>query len=673
MVSENIKNRVAELRKLIEHHNYQYYVLDQPEISDFEYDRLFDELQKLENEHPELVIPESPTQRVGAAPLEKFESVKHAQPMLSLNKVTTPEEFDDFVRRVNELLAGEGGDIEYSVDLKFDGLAVELVYEKGYLQIGSTRGDGVTGENVTANLRTIKAIPLRLKGEDIPKLLEVRGEVIIFKSHFEELNKKQLEADEKVFANPRNAAAGSLRQLDSRITASRPLRFLAYAIGRIEGSTLDGHYETMKYLKSLNFNSSKHLKLLKNPDDVKKYFAEISSIRYDLDYDIDGIVIKVNNYRQQEILGQIARSPRWSVAWKFPPEQVTTVVEDIQVQVGRTGILTPVAHLKPVHVGGVTVSRATLHNEDELKAKDIRIGDTVLIQRAGDVIPEVVMVITGKRTGHEKVFKMPKTCPVCNSKTVRLEGEAANRCINPYCRAQLVEHIAHFASKGAMDIEGLGWKTVEMLVEKEFVKNIADLYVIPKHKAEILKIERTGEKWFENLTKALENSKHRSLEDIIYALGIRNIGEHLAAVLAQNFGSIDNLREKTKEQLMEVNEIGPIVADSIVDFFNDKRNIEILNKLQEHGVIFPEEKVAVKTGKLNGKTFVLTGTLDSFTRNEAKKEIETRGGRVASSVSKNTNYVVVGTDPGSKYDHAMKLGMAILDEANFKKLLSEND
>ena len=673
MVSKNIKNRVDELRKLIEHHNYQYYVLDQPEVSDAEYDKLFDELTKLENDHPDLITSDSPTQRVGAPPLDKFENVTHAVPMQSLNKVTEPEEFDDFVRRVHELLGGEGGEVEYSVDLKFDGLAVELVYEKGEFTTGSTRGDGVTGENVTPNLKTVKSIPLKLQGKDIPDLIEVRGEVIIFKEHFKDLNEKQLKAGDKVFANPRNAAAGSLRQLDSRITASRPLQFFAYAIGRLEGKSLDDHYSTMKYLQSLHFKSSKHLKLIKKPDDVRKYFNEIAKIRDDLEFDIDGIVIKVNDYRQEEIIGQIARSPRWAVAWKFPPEQATTVVEDIQVQVGRTGILTPVAHLKPVGVGGVTVSRATLHNEDELKAKDIRIGDTVLVQRAGDVIPEVVMVIENKRTGHEKAFKMPKTCPVCGSKTVRIEGEAANRCINPSCRAQLIENITHFASKGAMDIEGLGGKTVEMLVEKEFVKNVADLYEIPKHQDEILKLERTGKKWFENLTQALEDSKHRPLENIIYALGIRNVGDHLASVLASNFGSIDNLAKQTQQQLVEVNEIGPIVADSIVEYFNDRRSKEILNKLRHFGVVFPEEKIVSKTGKLNGKTFVLTGTLDSFTRNEAKMEIEKRGGRVTSSVSKNTDYVVVGTDPGSKYENALKLNIPILDEDKFKKLLSDND
>ncbi|MCP4584052.1 MAG: NAD-dependent DNA ligase LigA [candidate division Zixibacteria bacterium] len=673
MVPENINKRAAELRRQIDYHNHRYYVLDQPEISDADYDRLFDELLGLESRFPELITSDSPTQRVGAAPLDKFESVRHSSPMLSLNKVTAAEEFEDFDRRVRELLAGEGGQLEYVVDLKFDGLAVELIYKNGLLVTGSTRGDGTTGENITANLKTVKTIPLRLSGPDIPELIEIRGEVIIFKSMFEILNNKQVEANEKIFANPRNAAAGSLRQLDSKITASRPLYFFAYSIGKIEGKSFSNHFETMKYFKSLGFKVCEYLKSFTKPEKVEKYYDKIAGKRDSLDYDIDGIVIKVNDYNQQEILGQIARSPRWAIAWKFPPQQVTTILEDIQVQVGRTGILTPVAHLKPVKVAGVTISRASLHNEDELKAKDVKIGDTVLIQRAGDVIPEVVMVITSKRTGKEKTFKMPKKCPVCRAATIRIEGEAANRCVNPYCRAQLVERIAHFASKGGMDIDGLGYKTVEMLADKELIHDIADLYDIPRHKDEILKLERTGKKWFSNLEKALEKSKNRPLENLIYALGIRNIGEHLASVIAQRFGSIENLMEQSNEQLVQVEDIGPIVADSIIAFFNDKRNIEILNKMKSYGVLFPKEVLSKSEGKLTDKTFILTGTLEKFTRSEAKKQIEKRGGRVTSSVSKKTDYVIVGTSPGSKHEKAMKLGIPILDEAGFKELLVENE
>ncbi len=669
MTLKDIEKKAAKLKQEIERHNYLYYVLDRPEVSDAEFDDLFNQLLQLEKEHPELKTPDSPTQRVGAPPLDKFESVKRELPMLSLNKVTSSEEFDDFIRRLNDILAGEGGKIDYAADLKFDGLAVELVYRNGLLELGLTRGDGVTGENVTENIKTIKSIPLKLPIADPPELIEVRGEVIILKSHFEKLNRKQLESGEKAFANPRNAAAGSLRQLDSSITASRPLYFFAYAVGRARGINLRSQSETCKYFAKLGFRISAQNKLLKSPDEVKQYFEDIAAIRNDLDFDIDGIVIKVNDFHQQEILGNIARSPRWAVAWKFPPQQVTTVVEDIQVQVGRTGILTPVAHLKPALVGGVTVARATLHNEDELNAKDIRIGDTVLIQRAGDVIPEVVMVIESKRTGKERKFDMPKRCPACSSKTVRIEGEAANRCVNPSCPAQLVEHITHFASKGGMDIEGLGGKTVQLLAENKFIDDIADLYDIPKHKEQILKLERTGEKWFDNLVTALENSKHRPLENIIYALGIRNIGDHLASVIARQFGSIDNLMRQTREQLVEINEIGPIVADSIVTYFDDPRNVTVLNKLKDAGVVFPEEENISVENKLTGKTFVLTGTLSKFSRNEAKKRIEESGGRVTSSVSKKTNYVVVGENPGGKHDKALQLGVTVLDEDAFIKLI----
>jgi DNA ligase (NAD+) len=671
MVPEEIKERIDRLRKQIEHHNYRYYTLDEPEITDADYDKLFDELLMLEKRYPELVTPDSPTQRVGAPPLERFETVRHALPMMSLNKATTADEFHDFHRRMNELLAGDGGEINYTVEPKFDGLAVELVYKNGLFVTGSTRGDGVVGENVTVNLKTIGTVPLSLKGDDIPPMIEVRGEVIIFKSQFNKLNEGRLKAGEELFANPRNAAAGSVRQLDSKITASRPLHFFAYGIGQVSGMSFDDHFETMIYLKQIGFVVNEHLSRFDDTKDIEKYYSEILELRDGLDYDIDGIVIKVDNYHQQEILGELSRSPRWAIAWKFPPQQVTTTVEDIRIQVGRTGILTPVAYLKPVRVGGVTVSRASLHNEDELNRKDIKIGDTVIVQRAGDVIPEVVKVIKSKRNGSERSFSMPTVCPVCGSKTIRIEGEAAVRCINPYCRAQLVERIFHFASKPAMDIEGLGFKTVEMLVEKGFIADVADLYKIPEHKEEILKTERTGDKWFSNIVKALENSKHPPLENLIYAFGIRNVGEHLASVIAKKFGSIGNLKKQSKEQLTLVNEIGPIVADSIIAFFKDKRNVKILDKLKKLGVEFAEEKISSGSGKLNGMTFVLTGTLEDYTRQQATKEIEMRGGRTTSSVSKNTSYVIAGNDPGSKYNKALKLGIKILSEEKFKNLLSD--
>lgn len=674
MIPPDIKSKAAKLKEQIEYHNYRYHVLDSPEISDADYDKLFDELLELERQYPDLVTPDSPSQRVGAPPLDKFRTVRHAVPMLSLNKATTVDEFHDFDKRVHDLLAGEGGQIKYAADLKFDGLAVELIYRGGLLATGSTRGDGLTGEDVTVNLRTIKSIPLKLKDRQPPKLIEVRGEIIMFKSGFEAMNKRRIESGEEPFANPRNAAAGSVRQLDSSITASRPLFFFAYGAGRIAGREFAGHLETMAYLEKAGFRVSPYLKEFKKPEEGREYYDEIGSQRESLDYDIDGIVIKVDNYHQQEILGELSRSPRWAIAWKFPPQQVTTSIEDIKVQVGRTGILTPVAHLKPVQVGGVTVSRASLHNEDELKRKDIKIGDTVLLQRAGDVIPEVVKVIVSRRTGREIDFKMPRFCPVCGAKAVRFEGEAANRCINPLCRAQVVENIYHFTSKAAMDIEGLGYRTVELLIEQGFVKDIADLYDLPHHKEAILKLERTGEKWFSNLVEALERSKNRPLENIIYALGIRNVGEHLASVLANQFGSLENLERQTPESLTAVNEIGPIVAESIVSFFDQKKNLEILIKLKKSGVRFPvqEKSAGLQRSSLSAKTFVLTGSLQGISRAQAKKEIERRGGRVASSVSKKTDFVIVGADPGSKFEKAKQLKIPTLDEAAFKKLLEEN-
>jgi DNA ligase (NAD+) len=548
-----------------------------------------------------------------------------------------------------------------------------LVYEKGLFVTGSTRGDGSVGENITPNLKTLKSIPLRLLGNNIPPLLEVRGEVIMNKSSFNKMNEERRQNNEEEFANPRNAAAGSVRQLDPKVTQKRPLRFFAYGIGRIEGISFVNYLETMKYLYSLGFKISDNLDLCPTSESVERYFEIMSEKRESLDYEIDGVVIKVNSYSQQQILGELSRSPRWAVAWKFPPEQVTTKVLDIIVQVGRTGILTPVANLEPVRVGGVIVSRATLHNEDELKRKDVRVGDIVIVQRAGDVIPEVVQVLTDKRPVNSIPFAMPKTCPACSADTVRAEGEAANRCINPYCPAQLLERIAHFASKGAMDIDGLGYKTIELLIDKGFVKDVADLFDIPSHKKEILELERTGEKWFANLVSALLQAKHRLLRNLIFALGIRNVGEHLAGVLAKQYGSIANLATQTIETLTQTNEVGPIVAESIVSFFYDERTKALLEKLRSVGVEFPTEATNKIDGKLTGKTFVVTGTLANYSRKQTETEIEKRGGKVTSSVSSKTNYVVVGADPGSKYDKAMKLGITILDENEFSKLLAKND
>jgi DNA ligase (NAD+) len=660
--------RAVELRRRLEHHNYRYHVLDSPEISDAEYDELFDELMRLEKEHPELQTPDSPTQRIGASPLAKFPARRHSAPMLSLGKVTTKDEFLEFDKRVKALIAGEGGTIEYTVEPKYDGLAVALVYGKGVFVTGATRGDGIIGEEVKENLKTIRNIPLRLIGNDPPEILEVRGEVVIAKADFEKFNKQRSEAGLELFANPRNMAAGSLRQLDSSVTAQRPLRFIAYGIGETRGISLSGHFETMKLIKEYGFRISDDLRKFEDINDLMLYFDEIMAKRESFDFDIDGIVIKVNSYEQQAIAGVLSRSPRWAVAWKFPAVQRTTVVENIVVQVGRTGTLTPVAYLTPVQVGGVTVSRATLHNEQEVERKDIRVGDTVVVQRAGDVIPEIVAVIREKRQKGSRKFKMPEACPVCGSPVQRVEGEVAVRCVSLYCRAQLVEKISHFASRGAMDVEGLGYKTVEALIEKGFVKDVADLYLIPRRKDEIIEMERMGEKSFENLAAALENSKKRELPRLIFALGIIGAGENMAALLASHFGTLERLMAASEEEISRVRGIGPVIAGSVSKFFADENNIAVVRKLQELGVEFPRTEIP-SDGPLKGKTFVLTGSLESYSRAQAQKLIEQLGGHVTSSVSKKTDFVVAGADPGSKLDKAKTLGVEILDENGFKELI----
>ena len=662
------KKRTAELREILDYHNHRYYVLDSPEISDAEYDELFDELVRLESEYPDFRTPDSPTQRIGAPPLDKFPSKKHSLPMLSLNKAMNRDDFHDFDGRIRDLIAGEG-DIEYAVEPKYDGLAVELIYENGVFVSGATRGDGLTGEEVTENLRTIGSIPLKLRIENAPKLLEVRGEVIIHKNDFEEFNKQRSEAGQEMFANPRNMAAGSLRQLDSKITASRPLRFIAYGIGKLEGISFNGHYETLKYLETAGFKISDHFGRFGTVEQVEYYYIDILSNRDPLAYDIDGIVVKVDSYHQQQIAGELSRSPRWAVAWKFPPMQKTTVVEKIDIQVGRTGTLTPVAHLSPVQVGGVMVSRATLHNEDEIKRKDVRIGDTVIVQRAGDVIPEVVMVIKDKRTGGEPEFAMPDKCPSCGSKVERVGDEAALRCTSLYCPAQLTERVFHFASRGAMDIEGLGYKTVEAFIEKGFINDVADLYALPEKRDEIIGMERMGEKSFDNLVAGLEESKSRELSRVIFGLGIFGVGANTAGLLSSHYGSIEKLVAAAEDDLQQVDGIGPIVARSVRSFFDDKSNLKIIEKLKNSGVQFPESARVSKDGPLSGKTLVLTGTLSGLSRAEAQKAIEKLGGKVTSTVSKKTSYVVAGENPGSKLDKARQLGVTVIDESEFKKMI----
>jgi DNA ligase (NAD+) len=665
MVTEILKKRVEKLREEIEYHNYRYYVLDQPEISDAQYDGLMRELEKIEKEHPELRALNSPTQRVGAPPLEEFEIVNHSIPMLSLANAFDESEARDFDKRVKKIL-GSSSDIAYVAEPKLDGLAVELVYEKGQFVVGSTRGDGVNGENITQNLRTIKTIPLQLIRKEIPvpERLEVRGEVIIQLDKFKALNRKREEMGEPPFANPRNAAAGSVRQLDSKITAERPLEIYCYGLGEVRGRTFKTHWEILQTFPKWGLRVNPLIQKCQSIDEVLEYYHEMNEKREKLPYEIDGIVIKVDRLDLQTRLGEIARSPRWALAFKFQPKQETTKILDIRVQVGRTGALTPVAVMEPVKVGGVEVSRATLHNQDEIDKKDVRIGDTIIIQRAGDVIPEVVQVITSKRTGSEKKFRMPSKCPVCGAEVVR--EEAIHRCIGLDCSAQLKGRIKHFASKRAMDIEGLGVKLIDQLVEKGLVKDVADIYYIKKE--ELIALERMADKSAQNIIDAIEKSKEKPLSKFLYALGIRHVGETTAEDLAHYFSRLEDFFHLSEEDLMEVEGIGPEVAASVFQFFRDKKNKESIDRLKKAGVKVIEPK-AKERGKLAGKVFIFTGALQTFGRDEARNIVESMGGTTASSVSKKVDFVVIGEDPGSKLDKAKELGIKVLTEEEFKKMI----
>jgi len=665
MVSETIRKRVEKLREEIEYHNYRYYILDQPEISDAQYDRLMKELEKLEEQHPELRSSNSPTQRVGAHPLEEFEIVKHTIPMLSLANAFDESEAKDFDKRVKKFL-GTSEDIEYVAEPKFDGLAVELVYERGQFVVGSTRGDGINGENITQNLRTMRTVPLQLIQKEIraPERLEVRGEAIMQIERFKELNRKREEKGEPPFANPRNAAAGSIRQLDPKITAERPLEIYFYALGEVIGRTFKTQWEVLKTLPKWGLRTNPHVSKCKNIDEVLDYYHEMNEKRETLPYEIDGTVIKVNRFDLQARMGEIARSPRWALAFKFPPKQETTKILDIIVQVGRTGALTPVALMEPVRVGGVEVSRATLHNQDEIDKKDVRVGDMVVIQRAGDVIPEVVQVITSKRKGTEKKFKMPSKCPVCGAEVVK--EEAIHRCIGLDCPAQLKGRIKHFASKRAMDIEGLGVKLIDQFVDKGLVKDVADIYYISKQ--QLIELERMADKSAQNIIDAIEKSKTKPLSKFLYALGIRHVGETTAEDLARNFPRLDDFSPLSEEHLMKVEGIGPEVAASVVQFFRDNKNKESIERLKKAGVKVIDPKGKEK-GKLAGKTFVFTGALKTFQRDEARNLVESLGGMTAPSVSKKVDYVVVGEDPGTKSDKAKELGIKTLTEEEFKKMI----
>ncbi|MCJ7704327.1 MAG: NAD-dependent DNA ligase LigA [Desulfobacterales bacterium] len=666
MVTDTLKKRVEKLREEIEYHNYRYYILDQPEASDAQYDRMMRELEKLEEEFPELRSPNSPTQRVGAPPLEAFEIVRHTLPMLSLANAFDENEARDFDKRVKKFL-GSPEEITYVAEPKLDGLAVELVYEGGHLMVGSTRGDGVNGENITQNLRTVKTIPLQLLRKEIPvpESLEVRGEVIIQIEKFKALNRKREEMEELPFANPRNAAAGSVRQLDPKVTRERPLEIYCYGVGEVRGRTFKTHCEILQTLPKWGLRTNPHFRRCQNIDEVLEYYHEMNEKRENLPYEIDGIVIKVDRIDLQIRLGEISRSPRWALAFKFAPKQETTKILNIIVQVGRTGALTPVAVMEPVRVGGVEVSRATLHNQDEIDRLDVRVGDTVTIQRAGDVIPEVVQVITSKRTGREKKFRIPSKCPVCGAEVIK--EEVICRCIGLDCPAQLKGRIKHFASKRAMDIDGLGIKLSDQLVDKGLIKDVADIYYIKKE--ELIELERMADKSGQNIIDAIEKSKIKPLGKFLFALGILHVGETTAEDLADHFSRLDDFFHLSEEDLMKVEGIGPEVSASAVQFFRDKKNRESIERLKKAGIKLIEPKAKEK-GKLAGKNFVLTGTLKTFGRDEARNLVESLGGITASSVSKKVDFVVVGEDPGSKADKARELGIKILTEEEFKKMIT---
>jgi DNA ligase (NAD+) len=667
---KSVAKQMEALREQIRAHDHAYFVLDKPTISDFEYDRLFAELRALENDHPELITADSPTQRVGGAPLEVFEKVKHRKPMVSLTNSYSTEEIFEFDERIKKFLGKPDAEIEYFCEPKIDGLAMELVYQNGRLSQALTRGDGETGENVLSNVKTIKSLTLQLHLKDPPPLFEVRGEVVMLKKDFAKMNMMMEEEGLDTFANPRNAAAGSIRQLDPRITATRPLRIFCYAPGVIEGQSFESQSDFFEFVHSAGLPtvSSELTKIASGAQDAAEYYRYIEKIRHELPFDIDGIVIKVNSYALQDELGNIARSPRWATATKFPPVQAQTVVEDIVVQVGRTGAMTPKALLRPVAVGGVTISNATLHNQAQIDLKDIRIGDTVVVQRAGDVIPEVVSVVTDKRPKNSKPYLLPKTCPICGHKAVKEEGEAVIRCVNTFCPAILNESLKHFCGRRAMNIEKLGDKIIEQLTEAKLVRRFSDLYELTLDK--ILSLPRQGEKSAQNLLESIEQSRQTTLARFIYALGIRFVGEQTGRTLASHFKTLKNFLLADFETLIEVEDVGPKVAASVMERLKDKSFVAEVERLIEVGVKIEAPKSSEKKAVLKGMNIVITGTLPK-PRDEIKDLIESLGGKSAGSVSKKTNYVLAGDEAGSKLDKARELGVAIIDWPQFMKLIED--
>lgn len=660
------KREIEHLREEIRRHNYAYYVLDSPEITDAEYDAIYRRLEELEREHPDLVTPDSPTQRVGAAPSAGFSTAIHAVPMLSLANAFSEDELRDFDRRVRKLLKTE--EVTYVAEPKLDGLSVELVYENGILVRGSTRGDGINGEDVTANLRTVRSIPLRLRSVNgsTPSLVEARGEVFINKGDLLNLNEQRQREGLQAFANPRNLAAGSLRQLDSRITATRPLRFYAYDYGRMEGVDVSSQIELLETLAKLGIPTNPLRRTCRGIEEAISFYHEFQQMREELPYEADGIVIKVNDFASREVLGAVSRSPRWAIAGKYAAEQGITVLKDIVVQVGRTGVLTPVAILEPVRLRGVEITHATLHNEDEIKRKGIRIGDHVIVQRAGEVIPQIVGPVIGRRNGTEREFIMPATCPVCGSDVVKLPGEVAHRCLNVSCPARIRESIVHFVSKGGFDINGFGVKLVEQLLTRGKITRVSDIFGLPYD--DIVELDRMGPKSAGNLVQAIERSKKIALPRLLFALGIPEVGEHTSGILASHLKSLDAIMGAKIDDLEQIPEIGPRTAEGIVDYFAQEQNRRMISDLLASGVIITSEDRS-NNQSLADKKFVLTGTLSTITRSEATRAIKDRGGEVSSAVSSKTDYVIVGENPGSKAAKAQQLGVSILSEEEFLSLL----